>query len=81
MTQLLAHKPENFLSLPRRQLLYFRNNLGRTHVKSLRLKKGFAKGNFVPFKTVCKTILRAGNQAAPLAFPDAAVDVAELLKR
>ena len=28
-----------------------------------------------------KTILRAGSQAAPLAFPDAVVDVAELLKR
>jgi Uma2 family endonuclease len=28
-----------------------------------------------------KTILRAGSQAAPTAFPDAAVDVAELLKR
>jgi Uma2 family endonuclease len=28
-----------------------------------------------------KTILRAGQQAAPLAFPDAIVDVAELLKR
>ncbi len=28
-----------------------------------------------------KTILRAGSQAAPLAFPDAAVDVAELLKK
>jgi len=28
-----------------------------------------------------KTILRAGDTAAPLAFPDAAVDVAELLKR
>ncbi len=28
-----------------------------------------------------KTILRAGDQARPLAFPDATVDVAELLKR
>jgi len=28
-----------------------------------------------------KTILRAGDQAAPLAFPDALVDVADLLKR
>jgi Uma2 family endonuclease len=28
-----------------------------------------------------KTILRAGDQAAPQAFPDAIVDVAELLKR
>lgn len=28
-----------------------------------------------------KTILRAGDTIAPLAFPDAAVDVAELLKR
>jgi Uma2 family endonuclease len=28
-----------------------------------------------------KTVLRAGGQAKPLAFPDAAVDVAELLKR
>ena len=28
-----------------------------------------------------RTILRAGEQARPLAFPDAAVDVAELLKR
>jgi len=28
-----------------------------------------------------KTLLRAGHQAKPLAFPDAAVDVAELLKR
>ena len=28
-----------------------------------------------------KTILRAGNTVAPLAFPDAAVDVAELLKK
>jgi len=28
-----------------------------------------------------KTLLRAGDQAKPLAFPDAAVDVAELLKR
>jgi Uma2 family endonuclease len=28
-----------------------------------------------------KAILRAGSQAIPLAFPDAAVDVAELLKR
>jgi len=28
-----------------------------------------------------KTILRAGEQAAPLAFPDVTVDVAELLKR
>ncbi|MDB6022461.1 MAG: putative dioxygenase [Pedosphaera sp.] len=28
-----------------------------------------------------KTILRAGDKAAPQAFPDAAVDVAELLKR
>jgi len=28
-----------------------------------------------------KTVLRAGDQARPLAFPDAAVDVAELLKR
>lgn len=28
-----------------------------------------------------KTVLSAGSQAAPLAFPDAAVDVAELLKR
>jgi len=28
-----------------------------------------------------KTILRVGSQAAPLAFPDAVVDVAELLKR
>jgi hypothetical protein len=28
-----------------------------------------------------KTVLRAGDQARPAAFPDAAVDVAELLKR
>ena len=28
-----------------------------------------------------KAVLRAGDQAKPLAFPDAAVDVAELLKR
>ena len=28
-----------------------------------------------------KTILRAGDQAKPQAFPDVAVDVAELLKR
>jgi len=28
-----------------------------------------------------KTVLRAGSQAAPLAFPDVAVDVGELLKR
>ena len=28
-----------------------------------------------------KTVLRAGDQARPLAFPDVAVDVAELLKR
>lgn len=28
-----------------------------------------------------KTILRAGNQAVPLFFPDAAIDVGELLKR
>ena len=28
-----------------------------------------------------KTVLRAGDQARPLAFPDAVVDVAELLKR
>jgi len=28
-----------------------------------------------------KTVLRAGGTIAPLAFPDAAVDVAELLKR
>ncbi len=28
-----------------------------------------------------KTVLRAGEQAKPLAFPDAVVDVAELLKR
>ena len=28
-----------------------------------------------------KTVLRAGDQAQPLAFPDAVVDVAELLKR
>jgi Uma2 family endonuclease len=28
-----------------------------------------------------KTVLRAGNQAKPQAFPDVAVDVAELLKR
>ena len=28
-----------------------------------------------------KTVLHAGDQARPLAFPDAAVDVAELLKR
>ncbi len=28
-----------------------------------------------------KSVLRAGGQARPLAFPDAAVDVAELLKR
>ncbi|MCX6929724.1 MAG: hypothetical protein NT154_41905 [Verrucomicrobia bacterium] len=28
-----------------------------------------------------KTILRAGDQAKPLAFPDAVVDVADLLKR
>jgi Uma2 family endonuclease len=28
-----------------------------------------------------KTVLRAGDQAKPLAFPDATVDVAELLKR
>jgi Uma2 family endonuclease len=28
-----------------------------------------------------KTVLTAGDQAAPLAFPDAAVDVTELLKR
>jgi hypothetical protein len=28
-----------------------------------------------------KTVLRAGDQAKPLAFPDVAVDVAELLKR
>ena len=28
-----------------------------------------------------KTILRAGDQARPQAFPDAVVDVAELLKR
>jgi Uma2 family endonuclease len=28
-----------------------------------------------------KTILRAGDQAGPQAFPDAVVDVAELLKR
>ena len=28
-----------------------------------------------------KTVLRAGDQARPLAFPDTAVDVAELLKR
>jgi Uma2 family endonuclease len=27
-----------------------------------------------------KTVLRAGDQARPLAFPDVAVDVAELLK-
>jgi hypothetical protein len=27
-----------------------------------------------------KTVLRAGDQARPQAFPDAAVDVAELLK-
>jgi len=28
-----------------------------------------------------KKVLRAGEHAAPLAFPDAAVDVADLLKR
>jgi Uma2 family endonuclease len=28
-----------------------------------------------------KTVLRAGNQANPLTFPDAVIDVAELLKR
>lgn len=28
-----------------------------------------------------KTILRAGDRAVPLTFPDVAVDVAELLKR
>ena len=28
-----------------------------------------------------KTVLRAGSQAAPLAFPDVMVDVGELLKR
>jgi len=28
-----------------------------------------------------KTVLHAGSQAVPLAFPDDAVDVAELLKR
>jgi Uma2 family endonuclease len=28
-----------------------------------------------------KIVLRAGDQARPLAFPDAAVDVAALLKR
>lgn len=28
-----------------------------------------------------KVVLRAGDQARPLAFPDVAVDVAELLKR
>jgi hypothetical protein len=28
-----------------------------------------------------KTIVRAGDSFAPLAFPDAAVDVAELLKK
>jgi Uma2 family endonuclease len=28
-----------------------------------------------------KTVLRAGDQARPLAFPDTVVDVAELLKR
>ena len=28
-----------------------------------------------------KTVLRAGGQARPLAFPDAVVDVAQLLKR
>ena len=28
-----------------------------------------------------KTVLRAGDSIAPLAFPDAVVDVAELLKR
>ena len=28
-----------------------------------------------------KTVLRAGDQAKPLAFPDAVVDVGELLKR
>ena len=28
-----------------------------------------------------KTIMRTGSQAAPMAFPDAVVDVAELLKR
>lgn len=28
-----------------------------------------------------KTVLRAGDQATPLAFPDVTVEVAELLKR
>ncbi len=39
----------------------------------------YREPNFTGYAS--KTILRAGDQAKPLAFPDAAVDVAELLKR
>jgi Uma2 family endonuclease len=39
----------------------------------------YREPNFTGYAS--KTVLRAGEQAKPLAFPDAAVDVAELLKR
>ena len=39
----------------------------------------YREPNFTGYAS--KTILQAGDQAKPLAFPDAAVDVAELLKR
>jgi len=39
----------------------------------------YREPNFAGYAS--KTILRAGDQASPQAFPDAAVDVAELLKR
>ena len=39
----------------------------------------YREPNFAGYAS--KTIVRAGDQASPQAFPDAAVDVAELLKR
>ena len=39
----------------------------------------YREPNFTGYAS--KTILQAGDQAKPLAFPDVAVDVAELLKR
>lgn len=39
----------------------------------------YREPNFTGY--AAKTILRPGDQAKPLAFPDVAVDVAELLKR
>jgi Uma2 family endonuclease len=39
----------------------------------------YREPNFTGYTS--KTILRAGDQATPLAFPDVAVNLAELLKR